>query len=69
MYKKVDTSLNFAEREKEILDFWKQNKIFEKSVDARENGKEFCFYDAHGKRQAARRARFNPCYERHYSPL
>ncbi len=45
MYKKVDTSLNFAEREKEILDFWKQNKIFEKSVDARENGKEFCFYD------------------------
>ena len=30
MYGKVDTSLNFVEREKEVIEFWKQNKIFEK---------------------------------------
>ena len=33
MYKKVDTSLNFVEREKEVIKFWKDNKIFEESVD------------------------------------
>ena len=32
MYKKVDTSLNFVEREKEIIAFWKENGIFEESV-------------------------------------
>ena len=34
MYNKVDTSLNFVEREKEIIDFWKENKVFEKSVES-----------------------------------
>ena len=32
MYKKVPTTLNFVEREKETLKFWKDNQIFEKSV-------------------------------------
>ncbi len=45
MYKKVDTSLNFVEREKEIIEFWKKNDIFEKSIDQREGGEEFSFYD------------------------
>ena len=45
MYKKVDTSLNFVEREKEIIEFWKKNKIFEESVETTEGGKEFSFYD------------------------
>ena len=45
MYKKVDTSLNFVEREKEIIDFWKQNEIFEKSVKKNEGGEEFSFFD------------------------
>ena len=45
MYKKVDTSLNFVEREKEIIEFWKQNKIFEESVKKNEGGEEFSFYD------------------------
>ena len=30
MYKKVDTSLNFVEREKEVIEFWKKNGVFEK---------------------------------------
>ena len=45
MYKKVDASLNFVEREKEIIEFWNQNEIFEKSISEREGGEEFTFYD------------------------
>ncbi len=45
MYKKVDTSLNFVEREKEIIAFWKENDIFEKSVKKNEGGEEFSFFD------------------------
>lgn len=45
MYKKVDTSLNFIEREKEVLEFWKQNKIFEQNIAENEGQKEFTFYD------------------------
>ena len=28
MYKKVDTSLNFVEREKEIVEYWNEKKVF-----------------------------------------
>lgn len=45
MYKKVDTSLDFVEREKEVIAFWKQNRIFEKSVEKNEGGEEFSFFD------------------------
>lgn len=45
MYRKVDTSLNFIEREKEIISFWKENGIFEQSVERNEGGEEFSFYD------------------------
>ncbi len=45
MYKKVDTSLNFVEREKEIIEFWKENNIFEESIKKNEGGEEFSFYD------------------------
>ncbi len=45
MYEKVNPNLNFVEREKEIIEFWKKNKIFEKSVEKNEGGKEFSFYD------------------------
>lgn len=45
MYRKVDTTLNFIDREKEVLEFWKENKIFEKSVQKNEGNPEFSFYD------------------------
>jgi len=45
MYKKVDTSLNFVEREKEVVEYWNEKKIFEKSMSATEAGEEFSFYD------------------------
>ncbi len=45
MYKKVDTSLNFLDREKEVLQFWKENKIFEQNVKENDGSREFTFYD------------------------
>ena len=45
MYKPVDTNLNFVEREKEVLAFWKENEIFEKSVDKNKGHESFNFYD------------------------
>ncbi|NLK96907.1 MAG: isoleucine--tRNA ligase, partial [Epulopiscium sp.] len=45
MYNKVSTDLNFVEREKQVLEFWKENKIFEKSMSLREGGPTFTFYD------------------------
>jgi len=44
MYKKVSTELNFLDREKEIIEFWKQNNVFENSIE-QSKGEEFCFYD------------------------
>ena len=45
MYKKVDTSMNFVDREIEVLDFWKQNRIFQKSVELRQGARPYTFYD------------------------
>ncbi len=45
MYDKVPTSLNFVDREKKIEQFWKEQRIFEKSVDARKKGESYVFYD------------------------
>ena len=45
MYSKVDTNLNFVEREKEVLDFWKKNNIAQKAIDQREGCDTFTFYD------------------------
>ncbi len=45
MYKKVPTSLDFVSREKETLAFWKQNHIFEKSVELRKGAPAYTFYD------------------------
>lgn len=45
MYKKVPTDLNFVDRERETLTFWKENKIFEKSMKQRENCPNYTFYD------------------------
>jgi len=45
MYKKVSTSLDFKEREKEILDFWKANSVFEKQNEIRVDGPSYTFYD------------------------
>lgn len=45
MYKKVDTSLDFVKREEEVIKFWKENDVFNKSVKQNEGKEEFSFYD------------------------
>jgi len=45
MYNKVDSSLNFLDREKEVLKFWKDNQVFEKILKVNEGKEEFSFYD------------------------
>ena len=35
MYKKVSSDLNFVDREKQTVEFWKEHKIFEKSIEER----------------------------------
>lgn len=45
MYQKVSTNLNFVEREKETEKFWRENNIFQKSMDNRKGGETYTFYD------------------------
>ena len=45
MYQKVDTALNFVDREKNIEKFWEENHIFEKSMKEREGSPMYTFYD------------------------
>ena len=45
MYQKVSTDLKFVEREKEVLKFWADNQIFQKSIDSRKEGPTYTFYD------------------------
>ena len=45
MYSKVPADLKFVEREKKIEQFWKDEKIFEKSIEERKGGEPFTFYD------------------------
>ena len=45
MYEKVDTNLNFVDREKKVEQFWKDENIFKKSIDSRKEGPTFTFYD------------------------
>ncbi|MDO4478919.1 MAG: isoleucine--tRNA ligase [Lachnospiraceae bacterium] len=45
MYKKVDTNLNFVDREKLVEKFWKDNDIFNKSIEERKGCPTYMFYD------------------------
>ncbi len=45
MYNKVDTNLNFVDREKQVGKFWKDNDIFKKSMEQRKQGETYTFYD------------------------
>ena len=45
MYEKVSTKLNFVDREQKVLDFWKENQVFEKSVEETKDLPTYTFYD------------------------
>lgn len=44
-FKKVDPKQSFPKMEEEILKFWEENKIFEKSVEKNSGDKSFIFYE------------------------
>jgi len=44
-YNQVDSSVTFPQREEEVLTFWKENKIFEKSVEKNPVDKNWNFLD------------------------
>ena len=45
MFKKVDAGQSFPKMEEEILKFWEEEKIFEKSLEKTKGGKPYTFYD------------------------
>ena len=45
LYNKVSTDLNFVERERKTVEFWKKNDIFQKSMKQREGNETYTFYD------------------------
>ncbi len=45
VYEKVSSDMNFVEREKEVEKFWKENNVFEKSIENRKQGETYTFYD------------------------
>ena len=45
MYDKVSTKLEFVNREQKVLDFWKENQVFEKSVEETKDLPTYTFYD------------------------
>ncbi|MFY9590131.1 isoleucine--tRNA ligase [Rickettsia endosymbiont of Halotydeus destructor] len=44
-YPEVSSNADFAAIEKEILNYWQENNIFQKSIDNRSDESEFIFYD------------------------
>lgn len=45
MYKQVNPKADFPAQEEEVLEFWRENGTFKKSVEKREGAEEFTFYD------------------------
>lgn len=45
MYKSVDAKVDFPKQEEEVLEFWKKNDTFKKSVQQRSKAEEFVFFD------------------------
>ncbi len=45
MYKKVDTKLDFAGREPEVVKFWKDNDLIKKMIEKNKNGDTYTFYE------------------------
>ena len=44
-FKPVTSQVNFAQQEAETIQYWKENKIFEKSVTSRPDNKRWTFLD------------------------
>ncbi|NWJ96238.1 MAG: isoleucine--tRNA ligase [Chloroflexi bacterium] len=44
-FQEVDTRVSFPKLEEEVLDFWRREKVFEKSVQLREGRQRYVFYE------------------------
>ena len=53
MYKELPANLNFPELEREVRTYWEEKDIFRKSIETRDAGKPFVFFEgpptAHGR--------------------
>ncbi|MDZ7727830.1 MAG: isoleucine--tRNA ligase [Dehalococcoidia bacterium] len=45
MFRPVDARVSFPELEKQILEFWRENNVFRRSVDERPEDRTFVFYE------------------------
>lgn len=45
MYKNLEENIKIPDIEKEILDFWKNDNTFQKSIDTKPKDKQFIFYE------------------------
>jgi len=45
MFREVNTKINFLQLEEDILRFWKEHEIFSKSIEIREEGPHYAFYE------------------------
>jgi isoleucyl-tRNA synthetase len=45
MFKKIDPKMNFPKMEEEVLKFWEENDVFQKSIEQRSADKPYVFYD------------------------
>ena len=44
-YKKTEPKVNFSELEREVLEFWRKDDTFHKSLEKTKMGEPFNFYD------------------------
>ena len=45
MFKEISSKVSFPQMEEEVIQLWKEQDTFKKSLEIRENSKEFVFYD------------------------
>ena len=45
MFREVSTKINFVQLENDILRFWKEQRIFNKSIERRNRGPHYAFYE------------------------
>lgn len=45
MFKPISDKVSLPDLEKQILDYWKQNDLFRKSVESRKNAPDYTFYE------------------------
>ena len=53
MFKQISDKVSLPDLEKEVLDYWQKNNIFEKSIDARQGAPDYTFHAGMGRNSPA----------------